>query len=290
VASYTIPSYVGDRESFTREKILERLRASIEAGQPIIGAGASVGIVAKFAGLGGADLIICYSTGRSRIMGLPTTVLGHSNRETLGLYPEIANVVDNTPIIGGAEAGDPTHRRSATLIDEFQQRGYDGIINFPSVGARPDFGNAREHIGQGFNQEFALIGLARQKNYFTMGYAYSVKQARGLAAAGVDVQVAHAGWTTGGAQGSDPKIARDLSQVTDHVQAIIEATREENPDSICLAHGGAIADPEDTVFLYENTDAVGFVGASSIERIPIERAILQTVKEFKGVPLPKSKG
>ena len=46
-------------------------------------------------------------------------------------------------------------------------------------------------------------------------------------------------------------------------------------------HGGAIAEPEDTAYLYEQTDAQGFVGASSIERIPIERAIHDTVAALK---------
>jgi predicted TIM-barrel enzyme len=275
------PSYVGERESFTREQILARLRATIAAGQPVVGAGSSVGIVAKAAEAGGADLIICYSTGKSRIMGLPTTQLGHSNPMTLGMYEEIANVVDHTPIIGGAHAGDPTYRRLPRLTRAFRETGYDGIINFPSVGLSPELGASRDHIGQGLSQEFALIGLARSENYFTMGYAYHVEQATGLARAGVDVMVAHAGWTSGGAQGASTSLVRSLQQAAEHTQTIIEVARKENPDCIVLAHGGAIAEPGDTAYLYEQTDAQGFVGASSIERIPIERAIHDVVAALK---------
>ena len=274
-------TYVGERESFTREKILARLRGVIAAGRPIVGAGSSVGIVAKAAEAGGADLIICYSTGRSRIMGLPTTQLGHSNPMTLGMYEEIANVVDHTPIIGGAHAGDPTYRRLPRLTRAFRDTGFDGIINFPSVGLSPELGATRDHVGQGLTQEFAMIGLARSENYFTMGYAYHVEQAIGLARAGVDVQVAHAGWTSGGAQGASNSLVRSLEQAAEHTQKIIDVTWKENPDCIVLAHGGAIAEPEDTAYLYEQTDAQGFVGASSIERIPIERAVHDTVAALK---------
>lgn len=277
--------YVGEREEFTRAAILARLRRMIADKRPIIGAGSSVGIVAKFAEAGGADLIICYSTGRSRIMGLPTTQLGQSNPSTLAMYQEIANVVDHTPIVGGAHAGDPTYRRLPRLIGDFRTTGFDGIINFPSVGLQPEYGATREHVGQGLQQEFAMIRLARDNDYFTMGYAYHLEQARGLANAGVDVQVAHAGWTSGGAQGSDPSNARSREQAAEHTQAIIEVTWKENPECICLAHGGAIAEPEDTAFLYEQTDAQGFVGASSIERIPIERGIYDVVSAFKSTPM-----
>jgi predicted TIM-barrel enzyme len=273
--------YVGERETFTRESILTRLRAVIAKGEPIVGAGSSVGIVGKAAEAGGADLIICYSTGRSRIMGLPTTQLGHSNPQTLEMYDELANVVDHTPIIGGAHAGDPTYRRLPRLTKAFRDKGFDGIINFPSVGLNPELGRTRNHIGQGLDQEYNLIGLARQENYFTMGYAYHVEQAIGLAEAGVDVQVAHAGWTSGGAQGANDSIVRNLEEAAEHTQAIIEATWKINPDTIVLAHGGAIAGPEETRYLYEHTDAQGFVGASSIERIPIEKAIFDVVRALK---------
>jgi predicted TIM-barrel enzyme len=280
-SGFVVPPYVGERETFTREQILARLRATIAAGQPIVGAGSSVGIVAKAAEAGGADLIICYSTGRSRIAGLPTTQLGHSNPMTLAMYDEIANVVDHTPIIGGAHAGDPTYRRLPRLTRAFRETGFDGIINFPSVGLNPELGRTRDHIGQGLTNEYALIGLARSENYFTMGYAYHVEQAIGLARAGVDVQVAHAGWTSGGVQGASTDLVRSLEQAAEHTQKIIEATWRENPDTIVLAHGGAVAEPEDTAYLYEHTDAQGFVGASSIERIPIERAIRETVAGLK---------
>lgn len=269
-----------ERTQFTRKSIMDRLRSCVERGEAIVGAGSSVGIVAKAAERGGADLIIVYSTGKSRIMGLPTTPLWHSNPLTLSMLPEIENVVDDTPIIGGAHAGDPTYRRLPRLIEDFRTQGFDGIINFPSAGTDPQRAKMREHIGQGLGQEAEMLRLAREQDYFTMAYAYTAEHARLTAAAGIDVQVPHAGWTVGGVEGRSDKDV-SLQRSADHIQELIDITRTENPDALCLAHGGAFATPEDTEYLYQHTDAVGFVGASSIERIPIEAAVADTVKKFK---------
>jgi predicted TIM-barrel enzyme len=276
--------------SFTRTEILDRLHASIAAGRPIVGAGCSAGIVAKSAELGGADFIVVYSTGRSRIMGLPTTQIGHSNTVTLEMFDEIENVVNNTPIVVGIEAQDPTCLSLQRLLDKFRNRGFNGLINFPGLGQVLDTrGTMREDVGLGFSREVDLIRLARDQDFFTTAYAYNVEAARRLAGAGVDVQIAHAGWTTGGLAGRSTSGAPSLQQAADHVQAIIEVTKKENPDAICLAHGGPYDVPQNVTKLYEMTDAVGFVGASSIERIPIEKAVLDAVAAFKAASLPRLK-
>jgi len=274
--------------SFTRTEILDRLHASIAAGKPIVGAGCSAGIVAKAAELGGADFLVVYSTGRSRIMGLPTTQIGHSNTVTLEMFDEIENVVSNTPIIVGIEAQDPTCLSLQRLLDKFRNRGFNGLINFPGLGQQLEpRGTMREDVGLGFSREVDLIRLARSQDFFTTAYAYNVEAARRLAAGGVDVQIAHVGWTTGGLAGRSTSGAPSLEQAAEHVQAIIEVTKRENPDCICLAHGGPYDVPENTEALYKMTDAVGFVGASSIERIPIERAVRDAVASFKSAPMPR---
>lgn len=270
---------IGER-AFTRAAILARLRATIAEGTPILAAGCSVGLIAKCAESAGADLIVVYSTGRSRIMGLPTTPLGDSNALTLAMYAEIDNVVDKTPLIGGAEAIDPTYRRLPRLISRFREVGYDGVINFPTIGNNPTRSSMREDVGLGFSREIEMVRLARAADYFSMAYVHDIEQARRMAAAGVDVQVPHVGWTAGGMAGATHSYVRH-QEAAERIQSMIEATREENPDCICLAHGGPFAEPEDTRYLYEHTDAKGFVGASSIERIPIERAVTSTVAAFK---------
>jgi len=275
---------VPERTVFTRRSILERLRRTVADGRPILGAGASVGLVAKCAEAGGADLLIVYSTGRSRIMGLPTTPLGDSNALTLAMYAEIDNVVDDTPIVGGAEAIDPTYRRLPRLVRAFRETGYDGIINFPTIGNNPTRSGMREDVGLGFSREVEMVRVARADDYLTMAYVHDVDQARAMAAAGVDIQVPHVGWTAGGMAGATSSyLPHEMAAA--RVQEMIEATLGENPECICLAHGGPFAAPEDTRYLYDHTDARGFVGASSIERIPIERAVTEAVRAFKAEPL-----
>jgi len=263
---------------FTRTQILERLRSQLEQRRPIVGAGSSSGLIARSAAAGGADLIIVYNTGRTRLMGLATNhLLNHANPTTLGMYREIANTVRDTPIIGGAEAQDPTYWNDIDrLIDDYQAAGYDGLINFPTSFAQPD----RNDVGLGLQLDFEMVKRARERDFFTICYGYTAEQTQGLAAAGADVVVPHAGWTTGGLAGAG-KSAMNLEESCRHVQHLIELARKENPDIICLAHGGPLSSPEDLQYLYDTTDAQGFLGASSAERIPVERAVLETVAAFQ---------
>ena len=107
--------------SFTRAQHPRALAGNAGGQQPIIAASAGAGIVAKCAEIAGADLLVVICTGRSRHLGVPTTVtLGNANATTLGLYAQIDNVVDNTPIVGGIEATDPTRRRLPAVIDAFR--------------------------------------------------------------------------------------------------------------------------------------------------------------------------
>jgi predicted TIM-barrel enzyme len=214
-------------------------------------------------------------------------MIGHSNPLTLDMFDEIANVVDDTPIIGGAEAIDPTYRRLPKLIKAFRDTGFDGLINFPTVGNRPDFSSTRAHVGQGFDRELEMVSLARQQDYLTMAYVWNPEQARQMAAAGVDIMVPHVGWTVGGLSGAGDA-AMSLQQGCEATQKMIDATWAENRAVICLSHGGPLATPDDTRVLYEQTDAQGFVGASSLERIPIELGIMNAAKGFKAQTLRES--
>ncbi|MBE0479839.1 MAG: phosphoenolpyruvate hydrolase family protein [Dehalococcoidia bacterium] len=275
---------------FSRQEILARLRSTATEGKPIIAAGSSAGIIAKCAELGGADLIMVYSSGRARLQGLQTTILDNSNKLTLDMYDEIENVVENTPIIAGIDATDPSSVMDLPgLVKKFSDTGFSGIINFPTYGffADEEWRREREAAGIGFSREAELIRAARQSDIFTMAYVFYPEDARTMARAGVDCMVPHAGGTTGGLVGFD-SIAASLQDAASRVQEMIAATREVNPNIICLAHGGPFSEPADTAFLYEKTDAAGFVGASSIERIPVERAVKGVVEEFKKIRLKRN--
>lgn len=265
---------------FEREEILERLNHNVKRGIPIIGAGSSCGLVAKCAEAGGADLIIVYSTGLSRLKGLPTTVIGDSNNITLEMADEILNVVENTPVVAGIEAQDPRIWDNKRLIRKFTERGYSGLINFPTLGWLEPHSLRRKmrEPKLGVTREMDIIRTAHSMNIFTMAYAFRPEEARGFAASGVDLLVAHVGGTAGGLTGFEAAPKEEAARV---VQEMIDASKEANPDLLCIAHGGPFATPEDTEYLYQHTEAQGFVGASSIERIPIEKAVTETVKRYK---------
>jgi len=277
-------------KKFSREEILNRLKKTTSEGKPIIAAGCSAGIIAKCAELGGADLIVVYSTGLSRLRGLQTTLIPNSNAITLQMFEEIQDVVKDTPIIAGVEATEPPAGRDlAALVRRFIDIGYSGIENFPTIGfffPRSEFRRERESEGLGFSREVEMIRVAHNMDIFTMAYAFYPSDAMAMTKAGVDCLVPHVGGTTGGIAGYDAIPHKDAAT---RIQKMIKTAKRVNPDIICLGHGGPFATPEDTRHLYEHTDAVGFEGASAIERIPIERAIKLVVLEFKSITIPPRK-
>mgnify|MGYP005641264867 CR=1 FL=1 len=273
------------RKIFSRREILERLNKSIEEGKPIIGTGASAGIIAKCAEKGGADLIIVYGTGKSRLMGLPTTRLGDSNTITLGMVDEILNVVKNTPVIGGIEATDPTTMDLDLLVDRFIQAGYSGLINFPTVGMYTSYREKREAVGLGFAREVEMVKIARNKEIFTMAYVFNPEDTKEMVEAGINCICPHVGPTKGGLVGYD-KVVYTLNEAVKAIQKMSDVAKSINPDVIVLSHGGPIETPEETKYIYEKLDdVVGYVGASSIERIPVEKAIIDIVSKFKSIPI-----
>ena len=265
-----------------RQAILEDLRRRIATSKAILAAGCSAGIIARSAEEAGADLIVVYSTGKSRLMGLPTWRFGDSNRGTLDMAAEILNVVSSTPVVGGIEANDPTRRNLGDLLDRFQAAGFAGVINFPTLTNMPDQRRRAEMVGYGFGREVDAIRLARARDLFTMAYVASSEDAAAMAAAGTDVIVTHSGPTTGGSVGYEDD--RPVVSVCRHAQTLIDAAVAENPDVIPLLHGGKLATPAEVREALVLTTAVGFVGASSIERIPVERAIRAVVREFRELP------
>lgn len=269
--------------TFTRAEILAALATTINRRVPILAAGSSCGLVAKCAAEAGADLIVVYSTGRSRLMGLPTSRIGDSNASTLEMAEEITNVVSSVPIIGGVEAWDPARLDLDRLLDRFQAAGFSGVINYPTISTMGrTWRERRERVGLGFSRELELIRLARRRDLFTMSYVATPEDAEQAARAGADCVVPHVGATAGGLVGHETTDTRE-SQV-DAIERMISAAAGITDELIYLAHGGRLAEPRDLNDLYAQTRCVGFVGASSIERIPIERAVRDVVAQFKAAP------
>jgi predicted TIM-barrel enzyme len=283
---------------YTREKVLTRLRAEIDAGRPIVGAGAGTGISAKFAEAGGADLIIIYNSGRFRMAGhgslAGVLAFGDANAIVKEMGErEVLPVVRDTPVIAGVMGTDPM-RQMSFLLSELDELGFSGINNFPTVGLIDGrFRRELERTNMGFGKEVEMIHLAHERGFFTAVYVFTPEEAKAMAVAGADCIIAHLGLTVGGSIGLEADDALSLEAAPAMVDEICSAAREVNPEAILLCHGGPVATPIDASYVLARSQAVGFVGASSMERLPVETAITETMQQFKSISLDgvaRSKG
>ena len=275
---------------YSRAEVLERLQAQVAAGRPIVGAGAGTGISAKFAEAGGADLIIIYNSGRYRMAGhgslAGVLAFGDANQIVKEMGErEVLPVVKEAPVIAGVMGTDPL-RQMDYLLREIDALGFSGVNNFPTVGLIDGrFRMELERTNMGFYREVEMIRQAAAMGFFTCVYVFNPDEARMMAKAGADSIIAHMGLTVGGSIGLEKVDAMKLEDAPGNVQAIGEAAWKVKKDALLLCHGGPIAEPEDAEYVLARCDAVGFVGASSMERLPVERALTEQTRRFKSVAL-----
>lgn len=270
----------------SREAVLQALRAQIESGRPIVGTGAGTGLSAKCAEAGGADLIIIYNSGRYRMAGRGSLAgllpYGDANQVVVEMAREVLPVVSKTPVLAGVCGTDP-FRLMPVFLRELKAMGFVGVQNFPTVGLYDGvFRQNLEETGMGYALEVEMIAEAHRCDLFTSPYVFDAEQAVAMANAGADVLVAHVGLTTSGAIGAHTALTLDESVAL--VQSIADAAHAVRPDVIVLCHGGPIAEPDDAAYVLQRTTGIdGFFGASSIERLPTEVAITETVESFKNI-------
>jgi predicted TIM-barrel enzyme len=269
-----------------RAAALEQLRAEVEAGRPIIGAGAGTGLSAKCAEDGGADLIIIYNSGRYRMAGRGSLAgllpYGDANEIVMDMAREVLPVVRTTPVLAGVCGTDP-FRLMPVFLEEVVRVGFSGVQNFPTVGLIDGtFRQNLEETGMGYGLEVDMIRHAHERGLLTGPYVFTPDDARAMADAGADVLVAHMGLTTGGTIGAET--ARTLDDCVELIQQIHDAGRNINPDVLVLCHGGPIAEPDDADYVLARTHGVvGFFGASSMERLPTEIAMTENMRRFKAL-------
>ncbi|MFC9701086.1 MULTISPECIES: phosphoenolpyruvate hydrolase family protein [unclassified Streptomyces] len=272
----------------SRQDVLARLRAQVAAGRPIVGAGAGTGLSAKCAEAGGVDLLIIYNSGRYRMAGRGSLAgllpYGDANAIVQDMAREVLPVVRDTPVLAGVCGTDP-FRRMDLFLDELKAMGFAGVQNFPTVGLYDGtFRVNLEETGMGYGLEVDMVRAAHERDLLTAPYVFDPEQAADMAAAGADVLVPHVGLTTKGAIGAGTALT--LDQAAAAVQEMHDAAKRVNPDILVLCHGGPIAEPEDARYVLEHTTGVvGFFGASSIERLPTERAVTEQTRAFKALTL-----
>ena len=269
-----------------RSDILAKLRAMKARGEPIIGAGAGTGISAKGEEDGGADLIVIYNSGRYRMAGRGSLAgmmpYGDANGVVLEMAREVLPVVTNTPVLAGVCGTDP-FRQMDVFLDELVRLGFSGVQNFPTVGLIDGrFRAGLEQTGMGYGREVEMIAKAHARDLLTTPYVFDPTEAAAMARASADILVCHFGLTVGGSIGAATStLLEDCPALTD---AMAEAALAVNPDAIILVHGGPIAEPDDAAYVLARArHCHGFYGASSMERLPVERALRAQVKRFKAI-------
>jgi predicted TIM-barrel enzyme len=269
-----------------RSDALARLRRQVEAGRPVIGAGAGTGISAKFAERGGVDLIIIYNSGRFRMAGRGSLSglmpYGDANAIVVEMAAEVLPVVQEAMVLAGVCGTDP-FRLMPVFLRQLKTLGFDGVQNFPTVGLIDGtFRQNLEETGMGFALEVEMIRQAHAMDLLTCPYVFDPEQAAQMAEAGADVLVPHMGLTTKGTIGAETAVT--LAEAAARVQAMHDAAKAVNPDVLVLCHGGPIAEPDDAQYILDHTTGVvGFFGASSMERLPVEGALEAQARRFKSL-------
>lgn len=268
---------------FTRDEILARLRAKVASGGVIVGGGAGTGLTAKLSEAGGIDLLVIYNSGRYRMAGRGSLAgllpYGDANQIVLDMAGEVLPVVRHTPVLAGVCGTDP-FRVMWVFLQELIRVGFSGVQNFPTVGLFDGTFRANlEETGMGFGLEVDMIRAARELGLLTTPYVFNPDEARAMAEAGADILIPHLGLTTKGLIGA--RTAVTLEEGVRRVQAMRDAAVAVKRDVLVLCHGGPIAEPEDAQYVLDHTEGiVGFYGASSMERLPVEPAITARVREF----------
>lgn len=271
---------------FPRDQVLARLREQVSRNVPIVGAGAGTGISAKCAQAGGADLIVIYNSGRFRMAGHGSLSglmpYGDANAIVCEMAREVLPVARKTPVLAGVCGTDP-FRLMHVFLRDLRAMGFSGVQNFPTVGLIDGlFRQNLEETGMSFSKEVQMIGMAHELDLLTTPYVFNPEEAVEMARVGADLLVAHMGLTTKGTIGA--RTAKSLDDCVREIQAIHDAAREVREDVLVICHGGPLSEPGDVSYVLARTRGiVGFFGASSVERLPAERAITEQVRRFKAI-------
>jgi len=276
-------------KQYTREQVLERLKAKLASGRIIVAAGAGTGISAKFEEEGGADFIMVFNSGRYRMHGLGSLSgwMAYGNANTIALEMgerQILPIVKEVPVVCSINGTDPTLVMEV-FLKRVKEAGFSGINNFPTIGMIDgNFRTALEGTGMGYDKEVAVTALAHEMGFFTTAYAFTADEASRMAEAGCDCLLAHVGLTVGGSIGASQTMGMD--EAADKTREMADAAKAVNSDIMVLCHGGPISSPADVVELLKRVPIDGFVGASSMERMPVEKGIRDRTAEFAAIKLP----
>jgi len=267
-----------------RALIIKQLRALININGHIVGAVAGSGMIAKYTAMGGADFLLALSAGKFRIMGRSSFAsyycYGNSNEIVMNMgVHELLPIIKDLPVLFGLFASDPMINLY-DYINEIKAYGFSGIVNFPTVSLIDgQFREALEEDGNSYAKEVEAIKLGHFLDLFTVAFVTDKVQAKMMIEAGADVICVHLGFTKGGFLGAKKYIS--INEARKIADDIFEFCDEIRADVIKMVYAGPANTPIDMQYLYQNTKCQGYIGGSTFDRIPTERAIFNTTKAFK---------
>jgi predicted TIM-barrel enzyme len=274
-------------DGFTREGILQSLRTGLQEGKPILGVCAGIGLTAKCAEKAGVDLIFVNNTGRFRMAGRNGIIakfsFGDANAVTVEMAGEILPVLKKTPAIAGVFAQDP-FKRMDMVLEDLKRWGFSGVQNSPGMGMmKPAMAKNLEAGGIGFSKELELVERAGAMGLLTAPFCYDADQAERFARAGADILLINLGIT---AAKDDLISAMPLEECIEKMKRMIAPAKAVKPELLIMCHGGPLSTIEEVQRVYDAIPEMdGYLGGSSIERIPVERAIVETIHQFKAIDL-----
>ena len=273
------------RRRFSRAEILELLQERIRRREPILMAGAGIGIVAKMAEAGQADLITATSEDRLRMMGQPSCMsyaaVGNANDLALDALVRAARMARQTPVLCGLAPGDP-RREADQLLEEAKRLGADGFIGLPaSNGFGPLLdGDVRGSVLHSA-ADLEMLRLCRRQEIFSVAVCFDETYAAVAARAGADLIVAHAGYTAGGLCGPQSDQARTLEQTIVFTARVNRAAKQAREGVPVLCHGAALNTPQAVQACLLRAGVQGFYGGSALDRLPMEQAVMEVVGKLK---------
>ena len=272
----------------SREEILRKLQAKVDRDLPIFIASAGNGLVAQLLEKAGADCINTFSGARLRANGMGTMSMLwpilDSNRQTIDYTEQ-----DIMPALKGdafvcacVNANDPL-RDMVSLINRFKGM---GVFSISNIGPSISYVDKDSHIykvltksGITFDHEIELLRVAKDMGMVTIALAFDEEDSCAIVdRAKPDIFCYHAGTTKGGLKGYDS--GETIAETAARTEGVNQMVRKLHSKVILIAHGAAMETPADAQYMLDHTSCHGIWTGSSTERIPIERAVYETAKQF----------
>jgi len=281
----------------SREEILNKLRKKIENRIPLFIASAGSGLVAQLLEKAGVDCINTFSGARLRANGMGTMSMLwpilDSNKQTLDYTREdiMPAIKGDSFICACLNANDPL-KDMRMVLNECKAMGVESISNIgPSISyvdKDSEIFKILTKSGITLDNEIALLKLAKEMDMVSIGLAFNMEDSiRIMEEAQPDIFCFHAGTTKGGLKGYDS--GETIEQTAARTEAANLILRKIKPDVMLIAHGAALENPVDAQYILNHTTCDGIWTGSSTERIPIEKAVYSTAKEFADLRFPDKK-